>query len=396
MGGVSAKIALGFGNNIDYEILWQAERLQELMRRYQVREHELTASGAISGERDLLISILGFMRRGAGGERFVASSALIEDFAARFEKKITLGGSPVRAAIAMGKLGYRAALHLVTQSDQVRRLLPVGSPYVCSNPNDSAYPHLIVQFDKGARLRAGDIDIRARQSNRLIYHCNADNIAMRLNEDFADFLAEAQVLLISGFNAMQSKTLLMERLATVSRMLERLPRGALVFYEDGGYFDPSLRQLLYRRLGRRLDICSMNEDELQAQLKHTVDLRDVAQLRAALARLSQHLPARIIVLHTRHWALAYGAGARDYAAALKAGLTLATSRFRYGDDFTLAQYRDIENRAPLAENARFAAALNRAASDLYCVPVAAVEQSDATTIGLGDAFVGGFLPALIV
>jgi sugar/nucleoside kinase (ribokinase family) len=29
------------------------------------------------------------------------------------------------------------------------------------------------------------------------------------------------------------------------------------------------------------------------------------------------------------------------------------------------------------------------------VPVAQVAQSNATTIGLGDAFVGGFLPALL-
>ena len=74
----------------------------------------------------------------------------------------------------MRKLGYTSALHLITQNDHVRRLIPGDSPYVCSNAADSAHPHLIVQFDRGDRLRAGDIDISARQPNRLIYHCNAD------------------------------------------------------------------------------------------------------------------------------------------------------------------------------------------------------------------------------
>jgi ADP-dependent phosphofructokinase/glucokinase len=32
---------------------------------------------------------------------------------------------------------------------------------------------------------------------------------------------------------------------------------------------------------------------------------------------------------------------------------------------------------------------------ICCVPVVHVEGPNATTVGLGDAFVGGFLPALL-
>ena len=75
---------------------------------------------------------------------------------------------------------------------------------------------------------------------------------------------------------------------------------------------------------------------------------------------------------------------------------MATTRFRCGDDFTLADYRAIEGGAPSDENAAFAETINAMAGDrLVCVPVAAVEQANGTTIGLGDAFVGGFLPALL-
>ena len=392
---MSERIALGFCNNVDYEIVWNAEVLEELIISYQISADELGSQGEIGSERDLVISILSFMTASGGGERFVASSAIIERFAARFEKKITLGGTSVRAAIAMRVLGYTAALHLITMNSHVRRLLPRDCPYVCSNPGDSTYPHLIVQFGVDASLRAGDIDIRARQPNRLIYHCNAARISMNLNEDFADLAKEAKVLLISGFNAVQSKQLLADRLVRLKRIFKRLPGDATVFMEDGAYYDPSHRQLIFQELGPRIDVYSMNEDELQVHLDRAVDLHDAQSVTCALADLSRRIPAAAIVVHTRRWALAYGDDANRYAAALKAGVTMATARFRYGDDFTVANYHEIGEREPNAEDARFANIINAAPGDsMVCVPVAAVEQENGTTIGLGDAFVGGFLPAL--
>ncbi len=392
---MSERIALGFCNNVDYEIVWDAEALEELITVYEVSAAEIGSQGAINSERQLLISILGFMTAAGGGERFVSSSGIIERFAARFQKKITLGGTSVRAAIAMRKLGYTAALHLITMNSHVRRLLPPDCPYVCSNPRDSAYPHLIVQFGKGARLRAGDIDIRARQANRLIYHCNDARISMNLNEDFAELITGAKALLISGFNAVQNKRLLAERLVSLKNMMKRLPRDATVFMEDGAYYDPSYRQLILRELGGGIGVYSMNEDELQVHLDRAVDLHEAHSVTSALADLSRRIPAATIVVHTRRWALAYGGDARKYAAALQAGLTLATTRFRYGDDFTLANYREIAERAPSAEDARFAEIINaKQGANMVCVPVAAVEQANGVTIGLGDAFVGGFLPAL--
>jgi len=393
---VSESIALGFCNNVDYEIVWNAEVLEDLVIRYQIRAHELSALAEIRSERDLVVSILGFMRTSQGGERFVGGSEILERFAARFEKKVTLGGTSVRAAIAMRKLGHRSALHLITQNEHVRRLIPQDSPYVCSNESDSIYPHLIVQFGAGDRVKAGEIDICARQPNRLIYHCNADRIAMRIAPDFAILIEDAKVLLISGFNAMQSKQLLLERLREVMNLLECLPKDATVFLEDGGYHDPSFRKLIYGTLGRRIDVYSMNEDELQSHLGRRIDLGDVGQARQALKELNEVIPVAVIVLHTRHWAMAYGIGAGRYAAALRAGVTMATTRFRYGDDFTRADYDGIASRAPNAASEEFARLFNAAAGgSAVCVPVADVEQENATTIGLGDAFVGGFLPALL-
>ena len=91
----------------------------------------------------------------------------------------------MRAAIAMRKLGYRSALHLITQNDHVRRLIPPDSPYVAATRATAVYPHLIVQFGAGDRVKAGDIDIRARRPNRLNIplqrrsHRHADRAGLR-------------------------------------------------------------------------------------------------------------------------------------------------------------------------------------------------------------------------
>lgn len=390
------KIALGFGNNIDYEIVWDSGVIENLIIHYGIHDAELDIDQVITCERDLVISILGFLKVGSGGERFVSSSDIIEDFSQKFAKKITLGGTSVRAAIAMRKLGYTSALHLVTINDHVRSLIPQDSPYVCSSAQDSSYPHLIVQFGKDMRIKAGNIDICTRQANRLIYHSDTENITMELNEAFSDLITDAKVLLISGFNAMQSQTLLANRLESVLRIMESLPKDAVIFCEDAGYYEPKFSQFMYRMLGKKLTILSLNEDELQGYLKTKLDLLDVFQIKDALAELQKLIDVPALVVHTRHWALAYGEDVQKLSTALRAAVTMATTRFCYGDDFTVENYKAVKDLSSNEANAIFADGLNKLPGKrICCVPVAHVEPTVATTIGLGDAFVGGFLPALL-
>jgi ADP-dependent phosphofructokinase/glucokinase len=390
------KIALGLGDNVDYEIVWNAAVVEELVRQYDIRCAELAMEGPLATERDLVISILRFVQAGIGGERHVGSSAIVEQFAGRFAKKITLGGTSVRAAIAMRVLGHRSSLHLVTTNEHVRRLIPQDSPYVCSGKTDSLHPHLIVQFGAGARVAANDIDLCAPRANRIIYHDDADNVAMVLDESFGELLREAQVVLASGFNAMRSEELLIDRLGALRRILAHLPPGAEVFYEDAGFYNPAFHQVIHRALDDRITIFSLNEDELQGHVGRSLDLLDPQQVAAALEDLRRIIPVPITVVHSMYWALAYGEGAARLAPALKGGVTMATTRFRHGDDFTPADYHRVAGLPPTPQGAAFCTEMTaRLGRGVCCVPVAQVEQADATTIGLGDAFVGGFLPALI-
>lgn len=393
---MNERIVLGFGNNIDYEMVWDSSVFESLIIQYDIHRAELNINQPINSERDFVISILGFLQGGFGGERFVASSEIIEQLVQKFEYKITLGGTSVRAAIAMRKLGYTSALHLVTINDHVRSLIPQDSPYVCSNENDISYPHLIVQFGIKTCVKANDIDICTSQANRLIYHSDHDNIIMNLNEDFADLITDAKIMLVSGFNAMQSEELLTKRLKTVLGFMEKLPEDALIFYEEAGFYEPKFCQLIYQTLDGHIDIVSLNEDEMQTHLNRPLDLLSVAQIKEALAALQNIIPMPVIVVHTKHWALAYGENVARFAKALKAGVTMATTRFCYGDDFTVENYNAIEQLTPHQDHAIFADAINRLPGDtIICVPVAQVDQSTGTTVGLGDTFVAGFVSAAI-
>ncbi|HMD88252.1 MAG TPA: ADP-dependent glucokinase/phosphofructokinase [Anaerolineaceae bacterium] len=390
------KIILGLGDNIDYEVVWNSEVFENLITRYSILDDELDVHIGVNSERDLVISILSFLKSGNGGERFVSSSDIIERFAQNFENKITLGGTSVRAAIAMRKLGYTSALHLVTINDHVRRLIPQDSPYVCSNRNDSSYPHLIVQFSKDTRVKAGNIDIRTNRANRIIYDNDYDNIMMNLNDDFSNLITDARVFLISGFNAMQSKELLANRLVNLLRIIEKLPKDALVYYEDACFHHPDFTKLIHSTLADSINIYSLNEDELQIYLGRKLDLLNAFQIKEALVDIQNLIPVPLIVVHSMYWALAYGEKAMSVSKALKGGITMATTRFRFGDDFTVEHYKETKSLPPNEEGVKFAGELKKLLGDkICCAPVVDVEESNATTVGLGDAFVGGFLPALL-
>ncbi|MDR1443311.1 MAG: ADP-dependent glucokinase/phosphofructokinase [Treponema sp.] len=392
------QIVLGLGDNIDYEIRWDSALLERLIRDADLSASEINRDIEINTPRNLLASILGFVRNSSGGERFVQNPHLIEGFSGSFEKKITLGGTAVRAAIAMWKLGYTSAVHLVTMNEHVERLLPAGCPRLCSNRGISSYPHLIIQFNAGVRLDAGDIHIETVRPNRIIYTNDPDNALMCLHPDLPALLQDAKVFLISGFNTMQDISLLEERLKQLRVMLEGLSKKILVFYEDSGFHREGISAIVRRFLLKYIDIYSLNEDEMQGYLGQPLALTDSKTVASALEDLYRIIPCPALILHTRYWALAYcpAGGAGDYAGPLLGGITMATARFRFGDDFTCKDYAGTGALPREDRGTAFAGEIQALLGDrVCCVPSFLVPEKNVTTIGLGDTFAGGFLPALL-
>lgn len=392
---MTKKLMLGLGGTVDYEIRWDSAVLESLVAQYSVTAAELDARVPIASERDLLVALLAFVRDGVGGERFVASSDIVEQFAARFANEITLGGTCVRAAIAMDALGIPAMVHLVSIDDNVRRLLPASTRFISSALEDSLDPHLIVQFGEGASVVAGDIAIRSPHPNRVIFTNDPPNRELRLSDELGAELATTDVFMFSGFNVIQEPGVLKQRLSTIRGHMNHLPQHAVVFYEDAGYHVPELSIRVREALIDTIDVYSMNEDEMQAYLGRDVDLLDARQLHDDLAQLHALIPARVLVVHTKYWSIALGDGARDYEHALRGGVVMASTRYVYGDGFTAADYARVE--ALPTSTAGTPVAVELAAifgAGAATVPGLQLVTSTPTTIGLGDTFVGGFVAAL--
>ena len=392
---MSKKLVLGLGGTVDYEIAWDSRVIEGLIVELGVQASELDARLPIASERDLLRTLLAFVRDGVGGERFVASSDIVEAFASRFDKRITLGGTCVRAAIAMRVFGLTTTVHLVSIDDNVRRLLPEGTQYISSAREDSLDPHLIVQFGAGTRISAGDIDIVAPHPNRIIYTNDPPNRELALSDELGATLSDADVFMFSGFNVIQEPGVLEQRLLSIRRHMDHLPPEAIVYYEDAGYHVPSLSLRVRDTLLDLIDVYSLNEDEMQAYLGRTVDLLDADDLLRALDELHRLIPAAVLVVHTKYWSVALGERAGEFEDALLGGIVMASTRYRFGDGFTAEDYAAVGGYPQHPGGVSLAARLRDVAGDrLRIVPALVVDVEHPTTIGLGDTFVGGFIAAL--
>lgn len=390
------ELVLGLGGTVDFELTWDAELLSALAQQYRIVREELDVAAPISDERSLVCSILAHLDADQGGEKFVDSSQLGFDFAARFEYKVTLGGTCVRAALAIAKLGVSSLVHLVSIDDNVRRLLPPEIDYLSSATRDTLDPHVIVQFPAGATVEMLEGEVRAVHPNRIILVNDPPNRDLVLSPELPDALAGARAFLPAGFNVMRDPALLVDRIAFLQQAMTRLPAEAVVFYEEAGFHDTSLREIVRRDFRGRIDVHSLNEDELQSYLGRKVRLLDPDDVLAALDAFSEFAIAPTVVVHTKYWSMALGPRAAAFEQALAGGIDLASTRYCCGDDFTVADLNRVRQSAVHPGGAEFAEQLRgRLGEAVRCVPGRVLDVPRPTTIGLGDTFVGGFLATLV-
>ena len=390
----ASRVLLGLGNTVDLELRWDSEVVAGLVREHRLDEVD-AAPEVVTTEADLVRSLLDHLESGDGGEHYVASVDALAAFAAHFEARPTLGGTNVRAALAMRPLGRTSTVHLVSTGPVTHDLLPDDLRTISSARGDTLDPHVIVQFPAGASVAVGDRTIVTPRANRVIYVNDRPNAELVVADEFGEVAARADVVLVSGLNSIQDVDLLDARLADLRRHLARRRPGAVAVYEHGAFHVAGCGDLVRRRLGPRVDVWSCNEEELQEHLHRRIDLLDPQAVLDAVRDLHASVGAETLVVHTQRWALALGGAEPLRRAMVVGGLTLAGARYRYGDAVTAAHLADVPGWPSQPDAQAFAEAVEAAAgSDVTCRAAYAVAVTVPTTIGLGDAFVGGVVAAL--
>ena len=150
------KIALGFHACVDYELDWDLSVIEELIRRFDVRRSEIRSDIALDSERALLIVCLAYMMEGTGGEIVPETPGICTDFADHFNYRITIGGTAMRAATAIRKIGYESVIQTTCFNRYIKELVMPGIHYFPSVGLDhtNAYPHVILSYQANVHVRA--------------------------------------------------------------------------------------------------------------------------------------------------------------------------------------------------------------------------------------------------
>lgn len=388
-------IALGFVNTVDYEAVWDPAALETLIASSCVSPADIGPKARIRTLRDLLGSTLWHFSEGTGCGQYVEDPAALDALLDILCCRTTLGGTAVRAALALDRLGLTSLVHLVSSNAPTRRLLPASVETVCSGKGEVLSPHVTIQFPAGAQLHVSGRTLTAPRANRVIYTSDLDAARLEIAPAFFAQAADCRVMVLSSFDIVQSREILDARLDTVRRGLEALRDRAWVFYEDAHIAQSDFPSVILRALLPRIDVYSMNEDEFAARLGHPVDYGDPVDVSCALSQARALIPAPCLVLHTQCWALACGPLAGLMREALALGCAVASTRYRLGDDWTLSDINNALHGPHYPQAERFARELEALCPFGIAVQPGFEAHADApTTIGLGDSFVGGFAAAL--
>lgn len=394
------RIVAGFQNTVDFEIAWNQETVQALIQAYEIQYDEIQIFTPVTNERELLCTLLCHIQRQSGSECLASSSKITREFANRFDFNVTLGGTAARAAMAIEKLGYRSTIHACSQNHYFRSLIPRRVHWVASVPDEGEefHPHVIVQYPADAHLRVGEHAFVTTRPNRVIFAYDPPSAALHLADNFQDELCKASVFLAASFNLIPEEAVLRQRLEKTIHFISKLPEQCVVLMEDACFENPKMHQIVTQSLAPYLDIFSMNEDELQDRVGRRINVRSAGEVAQAVREMYDALHMRTVVCHSAYWALAYGRLPLNMKSALEAGICMASTRFRLGDNYSLADYRESMTMPPRQDSVEFARELTEFLGEehLICLPCKDLDHvAKPVTIGLGDSFVGGMLPLFL-
>ena len=396
---MNEKIAMGFHTCVDYELFWDTSVVEEQIKRFDIHDNELKLDIDILSERDIWLISLAHLKEGIGCEVIPKTEMQSKSFAKHFEYKITLGGTATRAAIAISRLGYPSLIQTSCYNEYVRKLLPNcirAIPGV--KDKNTVYPHIVLQCAGGVRIKANDIDFTTPKENRILISYDEDSLNLAvLEHEFGNEIRECEVFLLGSFTEILDFDILKDRIKKTYRILSYLPDKAVVVMEDGCYTKEEFRKYIHSSLSDRIDILSMNEDELQKYIGRRIDIMDVDDVMNEIKYVYNKVGVKNIIVHSSAWVIAYGQSAKNLRPALDSGITMSATRFRKGDDYNIDDYLHTKSISNKIESEEFCKKIEQKyRENTCCVPCKDLKfVSKPTVVGLGDSFVGGLLLGLL-
>ena len=394
------KIALGFHACVDFELKWDLEKLKKLITAYNIQDKELKLDLPIDSERQLLLAILAHMKNGMGVEFVPETSEICVEFAQHFEYEITVGGTAARAAAAISKIGYESALSMVCCNRHIKERLPKGVHYYSNigEGNEHIYPHVVFSYPKNVCVKVGGIDFVTPRENRVLLSRDDDSLNMVISQGFAPKIKDAEVMLVSCFSEVLEEDILKERMVQVDQLLQALPETAFVIMEDGCYVKKNFRVYVHEALSKKLNVLSMNEDEMQEYIGRRINIMEPKEVLEAIQFIYERVKIPLLIVHSAAWAVAYGKEAESMGHVLEGGINMAATRFRYGDDFGVEEYKDTAGLSVKIESIAFGREIKKLADqEICCIPCKDLSfVENPVVVGLGDYFAGGLLPELTV
>ena len=379
-------IFLGFTNNIDYEIILDNHTLKKMVQDYQISKKDCRKYQNISTIKQLIGYTLYCIENHIGEEKPIDSAALLLRFADLFPYRKTIGGTAARAAIAIAKMGYvkHIYLHCDVFNDVLESLYPYDIKKIVGSYSKKIYPHVIIQYH---------CEQNDRYSDRIIYTSDPFAGDPQINTEFLDALPIAKCLLVSGFNAIQECDILIRNLKKLQDSLAKWPKKPLIYYESAKFYQQSFRDIVNVYLGKYIDIYSLNQDEFSEIIGTKIDFFDAESVYQSLNHFQKNfLDVPLLLLHTQYYALIFGNAAHNYYSHLCSAVNLACTRALHGDNYGTEQFQKVQKiRRPALDFCRKIQSFG----NIACVSSANIQQHKLSTIGLGDAFAGGFLMQLI-
>ncbi len=412
------RLVIGYTSDLDVILEWDQSAMDDILAEHLKSEPAL-------GEKDAVDSMESFARiaayyaiNGLGGETDVTDESVARVLRSRFQTKYGLGGTCAQQAVAIGKIGVPALVHITDRSKEVIKLMDgVGLetvsekgviPLAQSVTEEPPVIHMILQYPKGDKITVLGRETEIPLSNRLILDIDTIHKFLPIDKPFLDYCenyAESiAAYSISGFNAILEPSVMRRRTKELALHFENIKKKnpeCRVYLEGAFYLNPEVKDIVFGELAKNVDFLGMNEEELVEHVENhgrKIDKNSLYSVLDGLEYMLGKFPVNGIVLHTKDYSMYYGAP--DQSVDIEMGLTmgnlLSGTRARIGD---YGSYEDCAKTIGLplsGTGLEFAAQLSQMQLEkcALIVPSRYMEHPQCT-IGLGDTFVAGFLTAFV-